>query len=160
MKCCHAKLMTTGSVKDTRSDHLTTSRSAENVATVQMSNRSLQKSTRQVTRESGLTRHTIRTVLRKELSFHPWKPHYAQELKPEDCNHRMEYGVLIGLNCLKASSGVTRLGCYNTDSTLEDLETRIQIFNDMPDDVLQKVVHSIPGRLRKLVEATSTYVEI
>ena len=57
--------------------------------------RSPRKSTRRAARESGLWRHTVRTVLKKDLSFRPRKPHYVQELTPEDCNRRMEYGELI-----------------------------------------------------------------
>lgn len=97
IKNCHAKLMNTGSVVDIRrSGRPSTSRSDENVQRVQeMFTRSPQKSTRHAARESGLSRHTIRTVLKKELNFRPWKPHYCQQLSPEDCDHRMEYGELM-----------------------------------------------------------------
>ena len=45
--------------------------------------------------------------------------------------------------------------------TLEDLETRIQeVLSGIPADVLQKVVDFIPHRLRQLVDATGTYIEI
>ena len=30
-------------------------------------------------------------MLRKELQYRPWKPHYVQELKHEDCDWRMAY---------------------------------------------------------------------
>ena len=41
------------------------------------------------------------------------------------------------------------------------METRIQdIFSGIPSDVLQRVVDSIPRRLRQLVDATGTYIEI
>ena len=44
--------------------------------------------------------------------------------------------------------------------TLEDLEARIQdVLNHIPDDVQQKVAHSIHGYLRKLVEAAGVYIE-
>ena len=44
--------------------------------------------------------------------------------------------------------------------TLLNLETRIQeVFSNIPSDFLQKTVHSTPGRMRKLVEATGAYVE-
>ncbi len=44
---------------------------------------------------------------------------------------------------------------------LEELETLIQeVLNDISDDTLQKVVHSIPSDLRKLVDATDTFLEI
>lgn len=63
--------------------------SVKNVATVQERfNRSPQKSTLSAARESGLTRHTIRTVLHKELNLRPWKTHYVQDLKSEDCDRR------------------------------------------------------------------------
>jgi DNA-binding transcriptional regulator YhcF (GntR family) len=63
----HDKLMNTGSVFDIRrSGRPSKSRSEENVRMVQdMFTRSPQKSTRQVARESGLSRHTIRNVLKK-----------------------------------------------------------------------------------------------
>lgn len=32
-----------------------------------------------------------------------------KKLKPEDCDHSMEVGVKIGLNCLKRTPGVTSL---------------------------------------------------
>ena len=31
----------------------------------------------------------------KYLNFRPRKPHYVQELIPEDCDRRMEYGVFM-----------------------------------------------------------------
>ena len=65
IKNCHSKLMSTGSVTDARRSGLpSTSRSEENVVLVrEMFTRSPHKSTRQAARESGLSRHTIRTVL-------------------------------------------------------------------------------------------------
>ena len=53
------------------------------------------KSTREAARESGLSRHAVRTVLKKYLNFRPLKPHYVQELTPENCDSRMEYGELM-----------------------------------------------------------------
>jgi len=76
-----------------------TSQSEVNVAFVRgMFFRSPRKSTRQAARESGLSRHTVRTVLKKDLNFLPRKPHNVQELTSEDCNRRMEYGDLM-LGC-------------------------------------------------------------
>jgi len=49
----------------------------------------------QAAHESGLSRHTVCTVLKKDLNFRPRKPHYVQELTPEDCDRRMEYGELM-----------------------------------------------------------------
>jgi len=44
--------------------------------------------------------------------------------------------------------------------TLEQLEDRIRkVITNVPHDYLQKTVDSIPGRLRKLVDATGAYVE-
>jgi len=57
--------------------------------------RSPRKSTRQAARESGLSRHTVCKVLKKDLNYRPRKPHYVQELTHEDCDHRMEYGKLM-----------------------------------------------------------------
>ena len=45
--------------------------------------------------------------------------------------------------------------------TLEQLEDRIQkVITNVPHDFLQKTVDSIPGRLRKLVDAAGAYVEL
>jgi len=79
-----------------RSGRPCTFRSEENVAFVRdMFIRSPRKSTRQAARQSGLSKHTVRTVLKKDLNFRPRKPHYVQELTPEDCDRRMEYGELM-----------------------------------------------------------------
>jgi len=44
--------------------------------------------------------------------------------------------------------------------TLEQLEERIRkVITNVPHDFLQKNVDSIPGRLRKLVDAADAYVE-
>jgi hypothetical protein len=92
IKNCHSKPMTTGSVNDAgRNGCPSTSWSEENVATVwEMFTRSPGKSTRQAGRECGLSRYTIRKVLKEELDFCPWKPHHVQELTPEDYDRRME----------------------------------------------------------------------
>ena len=82
IKNCHSKLLTTVSVTDARrSGRPSTSRSEENVALVRdMFTLSPRKSTRQATREIGLSRHTVRTMLKKDLNIRPRKPHYVQEL--------------------------------------------------------------------------------
>ena len=55
-----------------------TSLSEENMALVRdMFTHSPRKSTYQADCESGLLRHTVRTVLMKDLKFHPQKPHYV-----------------------------------------------------------------------------------
>jgi hypothetical protein len=56
---------------------------------------SLCKSTHQAAHESGLSRHAIHTVLKKDLNFRLRKPHYVQELTPEDCDLKMEHGELM-----------------------------------------------------------------
>ena len=44
--------------------------------------------------------------------------------------------------------------------TVEQLEDRIRnVIPNVPHDFLQKTVDSIPGRLRKLVEAPGAYIE-
>ena len=94
IKNCHSKLLTTGSVTDARRyGRPSTSRSEEDVALVRdIFTRNSLKSTRQAARESGLSRHTVRTVLKKDLNFRPLKHHYVQELTPENCDSRMDMG--------------------------------------------------------------------
>ena len=44
--------------------------------------------------------------------------------------------------------------------TMEQLEDQIRnVITNVPHDFLQKTVDSIPGRLRKLVDATGAYIE-
>ena len=85
--------MTTGSVADAeRSGRPSTACAPDTVQAVQeMFARSPGKSTRQAARESGLTRYTVRTALKKELKWRAWKPHYCQSLSAEDCDIRMEF---------------------------------------------------------------------
>ena len=73
IKNCHSKLLTTGSVTDARrSGRPSTSHSEENMTLVQdMFTRSPCKSTPQAARESGLSRHMVRTVLKKRLEYSP-----------------------------------------------------------------------------------------
>ncbi|CAG5059796.1 unnamed protein product [Parnassius apollo] len=77
--------MKTGTAADSkRTDRPSTSRSEENVKIVpEMFRRSPYKSTRQAACESGLTRHTVMTAL-KSPGFRAWKPHYCNEITPED----------------------------------------------------------------------------
>ena len=126
IKNCHSKLLTTGSVTDARrSGRPSTSRSEENEALVRdMFTPSPRKSTRQAARESGLSRHTVLTVLKKDLNFHPWNPHYVQELTSEDCDRRIEYGeLMLGWhedcqNSLKTFSGAMRLFSISAVSSI------------------------------------------
>ena len=97
IKNCLSKLLTTGSVTDARPEvavhpHPDLRRTWRLCG---MFIHSPRKSTRQAARKSGLWRHTVRTVLKKDLNFRPRKPHYVQELTPEDCDCRMEYGELM-----------------------------------------------------------------
>lgn len=93
----HTKPTTTGSVADARrSGRPSTSTTKETAHAVQaMPQRSPGKSTRQAAQESGLTRYTVRTVLKKELNWRAWKPHYCQSLSDEDCDIRMEFGEIM-----------------------------------------------------------------
>ncbi len=97
IKNCYAKLMATGSVTDTqRSGHPSNSSDPEVVQVVQeMFTHSPKKSVRQAARESGLSFHCVRTVLKKELKWHAWKLHYCQALSTEDCDIRMAFGEVI-----------------------------------------------------------------
>ena len=58
--------------------------------------------------------------------------------------------------------GYTNEEVYKTKScTLEELEIRIQqVLNAIPNDILLKVIRSIPGRSMKLVEANGAYDEV
>ena len=75
VRSCHAKPMTTGSVNDkTRSGRPFTNRLAEKVERRQA--RSVDAQTaHQPFCESKLTRHTIFSVLHKELNYRLWNPH-------------------------------------------------------------------------------------
>ena len=123
IKNCHSKLLTTGSVTDAqRSGRPSTPRSKENVALVpDMINRSSRKSTRQAARESGLMRHTVRTVLKKDLNFRPREPHYVQEPTPEDWPQSgiCWVGTRIGQNSLKAFPGPTRPFSFSAVSSVD-----------------------------------------
>ncbi|CAK1585331.1 unnamed protein product [Parnassius mnemosyne] len=59
-----------------------------------MFTRSPDKSIRQAARVSGLTRHTVMTAL-KTVSSRPWKPHYCQEITPEECDLWVECGEIM-----------------------------------------------------------------
>lgn len=66
IKNCHSKLMTTGSVKDApRSGRRSKSKDENDVQLLcEMFDKSPNKSTREAARESGLSRHTVRTILK------------------------------------------------------------------------------------------------
>ena len=92
----HTRLIETGSVCDAPRRGVSPARSLENLAVVnKMFLRSPEKSIRQAVRESGLTYHSVQTILTNELNFRPWKPHYCQALSDEDCDRRLEYGEMM-----------------------------------------------------------------
>ena len=95
IKNCHSKLLTTGSVTDARPEVAVHPHPDLRRTWRLCGIRSPRKSTRQAARESGLSKHTVCTVLKRDLNFRPRKPHYVQDLTPEDCDRRMEYGELM-----------------------------------------------------------------
>lgn len=97
IKNCHSKLMITGSVADaSKTGRPSTTHATNTVEMVrEMFTQSPGKSTRQAARECGLSRYTIRTVLKKELQWRAWKPHYCQFLSAEDCDIRSEYAEVM-----------------------------------------------------------------
>ena len=96
IKTCHSKLMTTGSVNDAPRSGRPSLSTTEDIELVRETfDKSPNKSTRQASRETGLSRHAVRTILKDELHYRPWKPHYCQKISPEDCDRRMEFGELM-----------------------------------------------------------------
>jgi len=163
IKNCHSKLLTTGSVTDTRrSDHPSTSRSEENMALVRdMFTPSLRKSTCQAACKSGPSRHTVCTVLKKkDLNIRPRKPHYVQELTRwlgRRGPHEWPARSPDLTPCDFFLWGWAKEEVYwAKPHIMEQLEDRIRnVITNVPHDFLQKAVDSIPGRLRKLVDAAS-----
>ena len=166
IKNCHSKLLTTGSVTDARrSGRPSTSRSVEDVALVRgMFTRSPRKSTRQAVHESGLSRHTVRTVLKKDLNIRPRKPNYVQELtrwlgRRESHEWPARSSDLTPCDFFLWGWAKEEVYWANPRTT-EQLEARIRNVNtNVPHDFLQKAVDSIPGRLRKLMDAAGAYIE-
>ena len=76
----HSKLLTRSSVTDARrSVRPSTFRSEQNVAMVRVKFFPIPlKSTREAARESGLSRHTVRTVLKKHKNIRTCELHYVQ----------------------------------------------------------------------------------
>ena len=165
IKNCHSKLLTTGSVTGAwRSGHPSTSRSEENVALVRdMFTRSPRKSTRQAARGSGLSRHMVRTVLKKDLNIRLRKPRYVQELTRWLGRRSHEWPARSPdlMPCDFFPWGWAKEEVYwAKPRTMEQLEDRIRnVITNVPVDFLQKAVDSIPGRLRKLVDAAGAYIE-
>ena len=93
IKRCHDKLAQTGSVNNKkRPKDLSKKRTVENVAVVRrLFTDDPERSIRNASLTSGLSYTLVRDILHKDLNFKPWKPHYVQELFPEDMDRRLEY---------------------------------------------------------------------
>ena len=115
--------METGSVCDARRQRVSPSRSEDNIAVVSdLFTRSPDKSIRQGAQESGLTYYAVQSILKEELDFRPWKPHYVQALSDEDCDRRLEYGEMmiewkirwpqLHLNILWSDEAIFHLGGF------------------------------------------------
>jgi hypothetical protein len=89
--------MTTVSVCDAeRSVRFPTSLSPVVVDVVQeMFTPSPETSIMKASLESGLTRYTIHSVLKKELHYCAWKPHLLQDIFPEDCDIRLVFSEIM-----------------------------------------------------------------
>ncbi|KDR09521.1 hypothetical protein L798_00864 [Zootermopsis nevadensis] len=138
-KNCHSKLMTTGLVTDARRiGRPSTSRSEENVALVrEMFTRSPHKSTRLTARESGLSRHTIRTVLENILwsdeavfhiggfvsrhNCHYWAAH-DPEVTVEKMQNRPKVTVWCGMTATRVIGPYLLHDNMNADRYLQMLE--------------------------------------
>jgi len=129
-----------------------------------MFTRSTRKSARQAARESGLSRHTVRTVLKEDLNIRPRKPHYVQELTRwlgRRGPHEWPARSPDLTPCDFFLWGWAKEEVYwAKPRTIEQLEDRIRnVITNVPHDFLQKAVDSMPGRLRKLVDAAGAYIE-
>jgi len=93
IKSCHQKLMETGSVADRpRSGrHSQTSQPITVEAVKDAFCEDASKSLRTVARELDMSVTSVRTVLKTELKWRPWKPHYVQALYPDDLDRRHEF---------------------------------------------------------------------
>jgi hypothetical protein len=160
IKNCHSKLLTTGSVKDALwSGRQSTSWSEENVALVR-----------------GMFIHSPRIWLGKDR----WSCFHAQWRTATLCTERTFLvgsevsGTWLGrrgphewparspdfMPCEFFSVGKGEV--YRAKPrTMEQLEDRIRnVITNVPHDFLQETVGSIPGRLWKLVNAASAYIEL
>lgn len=93
IKNCHQKLVERGSVLDKKkSGRARVSVTEENIARVRdVFTRSPKKSVRCASRETGLSSYAVHRILRKHISFKPWKPQYVHELFLDDCDRRMAF---------------------------------------------------------------------
>ena len=156
IKNCHSKLLTTGSVMDAqRSGRPSTSRSEENVAFVRdMFTRSPHKSTWQAACESGLSRHTVCMVLKKDSNIRLQKPHYVEELTRwlgRRGPHEWPARSPDLTPCDFFLWGWVKEEVYwAKPRTMEKLEDQIwNVITNVPRDFLQKAVDSIPGRFEE-----------
>ena len=92
---CHERLLHTGSSANRKRQPKTNkSKRAENIDTIrEILNESPEKSVRQLKRECELdvSESTIFKIVKKELKFRPWKPHYVQKLEYDDNARRLMY---------------------------------------------------------------------
>lgn len=95
IKSCHRKLMETGSVADlkrsgrpVRTSDPGTVNSVRNAFSEDGS-----KSLRVVARDLDMSYSSVRKVLKTELMWRPWKPHYQQALYPDDLDRREEFST-------------------------------------------------------------------
>ena len=90
---CHERLVQTGtSFNQKKQTKLSKTKDANNIDTVRGILRvSPNKSVNQVKRECGLqvSCSTVYKIIKKELNFRPWKPHYVQELQVNDYARRL-----------------------------------------------------------------------
>ena len=94
IKACHDKLIVHGDLGDfRRSGRPSSSRDPIKVDAVRDSTaHDPAISIRQISIDTRIPKSTVNRVLKKTLSFKPWKPHYCQELSFDDCDRRMAFG--------------------------------------------------------------------
>ena len=91
---CYNNLVETGSleVKKRGPKPTTKVKDAQNITVVKnIMDQDPDKSVRQVGRESALSYSTVYRILTDELDYHPWKPHYVQELHDNDPERRLRF---------------------------------------------------------------------
>ena len=95
IKSCHQKLMTTGSIADMqrRGRNSVTSQIPTVEAVKSAFSEDASKSVRGVARDLDMSYSSVRKVLKTELKWRPWKPHYVQALYPDDLDRREEFAV-------------------------------------------------------------------
>jgi len=93
IKKCHSKLFQTGVVSNkTRPKDISKKRTTENIEAVrQLFEENPEISIRHASRNLDLSYTLIRDILKKDLSFKPWKPQCVQQLFPEDMDRRLQF---------------------------------------------------------------------